>query len=242
MDKHKVINRTPPKSSLMHNPFDRLKGVFDCNDPPRSKQTQKAYQTKREQAPNPQHEERLFREAMEGVDPVVRDHVVGENSGERRVKIPECIPEDEAISRLERLVQHGEGFVVSDTSEYIEGTGYRIHQEVARRLHRGVFSIQAHIDLHGFTVGDAKEAFDSFLRTSINSGKRAVLIIHGRGLSSPGEPVLKNKVREWLSHGYWLKRVIAYASAQPCDGGAGATYVLLRNRPVSKHGKTAKIP
>jgi len=109
---------------------------------------------------------------------------------------------------------------------------------VARRLHRGDFSIQAHIDLHGFTVEYAKEAFDSFLRASINSGKRAVLIIHGRGLSSPGEPVLKNKVREWLSQGYWLKRVIAYASAQSCDGGAGATYVLLRNRPVSKrYGK-----
>jgi DNA-nicking Smr family endonuclease len=243
MDKHKVINRAPPKSSLMHNPFDRLKGLVDCNDPPRSRETQKAYQTKREPAPDPQHEERLFREAMEGVDPVARDHVVGEKIDGKPAKRPECIPENEAVSRLVRLVSHGEGFVVADTPEYIEGTGYHIHQEVARRLHRGDFSIQAHIDLHGFTVEYAKEAFDSFLRASINSGKRAVLIIHGRGLSSPGEPILKNKVREWLSHGYWLKRVIAYASAQSCDGGAGATYVLLRNRPVSKrYGKTIKIP
>ena len=148
-------------------------------------------------------------------------------------------PENEALSRLVRLVGYGEGFVVSDTPEYIEGTGFRVHQEFARRLHRGDFSMQAHIDLHGLNVKSAKEVFDSFLHASLNAGKRAVLIIHGRGLSSPGEPVLKNKVHEWLSHGYWLKRVIAYASAQSYDGGAGATYVLLRNRPVSKKsGKT----
>jgi DNA-nicking Smr family endonuclease len=34
--------------------------------------------------------------------------------------------------------------------------------------------------------------------TSYLSGKGVVLIIHGRGLSSPDEAVLKNKVREWL--------------------------------------------
>ncbi len=55
--------------------------------------------------------------------------------------------------------------------------------------------------------------------------------------SSPGEAILKNKVREWLSQGYWLKRVIAYASAQSYDGGAGATYVLLRHRPLTKRSR-----
>ena len=176
---------------------------------------------------------------MEGVNPITRNHVVAENV---EIKLPEKlknIPEDEALSRLVRLVNHGEGFIVSDTPEYIEGTGYNVHQEFARRLHRGDFSIQAHIDLHGLNVEEAKEAFEAFLKKAVNSGKSAVLIIHGRGLSSPAEPVLKNKVREWLSHGYWLKWVIAYASAQSYDGGAGATYVLLRHRPVSKRsGKT----
>jgi len=45
---------------------------------------------------------------------------------------------------------------------------------------------------------------------------------------------LKNKVRQWLGLSYWRKRVLAYASAQSHDGGAGATYVLFRERPVSK--------
>ena len=239
MQKKKVVDSTPPKSSLVHNPFGHLKGLVDRKDLPPSRPAHKASQRKKEPASDPRHEEQLFFEAMEGVNPITRNHVVAENVEIKPVERLKNIPEDEALSRLVRLVNHGEGFIVSDTPEYIEGTGYNVHQEFARRLHRGDFSIQAHIDLHGLNVEEAKEAFEAFLKKAVNSGKSAVLIIHGRGLSSPAEPVLKNKVREWLSHGYWLKWVIAYASAQSYDGGAGATYVLLRHRPVSKRsGKT----
>jgi DNA-nicking Smr family endonuclease len=84
------------------------------------------------------------------------------------------------------------------------------------------------------SAAQAKEAFGDFLNEAIRSGKRAVLIIHGRGISSPGEPVLKNKVSEWLTRSHWRKWVIAFTSAQSYDGGAGATYVLLRHRLKSK--------
>jgi DNA-nicking Smr family endonuclease len=65
-------------------------------------------------------------------------------------------------------------------------------------------------------------------------GKRALLIIHGRGLSSPVKPILKSKVYLWLTTSPWHKWVIAFTSARACDGGAGATYVLLRQKPLSK--------
>jgi DNA-nicking Smr family endonuclease len=45
---------------------------------------------------------------------------------------------------------------------------------------------------------------------------------------------LKTRVAEWLSTGYWRKWVIAYASARWCDGGSGASYVLLRRKPAPK--------
>jgi DNA-nicking Smr family endonuclease len=109
-----------------------------------------------------------------------------------------------------------------------------VNPEIAKRLHQGDFSIQTHIDLHGLRVGEAHEAFEQFLTESLRSGKRAVLIVHGRGLSSPAEPVLKSKVKEWLTLGPWRKWVIAFTSARACDGGAGATYVLLRQRPATK--------
>jgi DNA-nicking Smr family endonuclease len=129
---------------------------------------------------------------------------------------------------------------VAQTPEYIEGKSERVHPFVLERLHRGDFSIQAHIDLHGMTVEGAHEAFEKFLKTSILRGRRAVLIVHGRGLSSPAEPVLKTKVCEWLTSGPWRKWIMAFSSARHCDGGAGATYVLLRHRPLSKRYRKKK--
>ncbi len=83
-------------------------------------------------------------------------------------------------------------------------------------------------------VEEAKDIFEEFMKEAILNGDRCVLIIHGRGLSSKHEPVLKNKVREWLEKGPYRKYVLAYCSARPCDGGLGATYVLLSSKPVRK--------
>jgi DNA-nicking Smr family endonuclease len=153
---------------------------------------------------------------------------------------PDKTDESEVLLHLSELIKNGKGFVVADTAEYIEGTGYNVNRAIARRLHSGEFSIQGHIDLHGQTVESAQALFDRFFKESIAGGKRMILIIHGRGLSSPADPVLKTKVIEWLTSGPWRKWVMAYASARLCDGGAGATYVLLRNRPATKRLKKKK--
>ena len=186
---------------------------------------------------SPELEEKLFKKAMEGVKPIPKNKYIG-----RKIQIELPVPtrnrEDaEALEKLANLVRYGTGFIVSDTPEYIEGTGYNVPLSIAKRLHRGDFSIQANIDLHGLRVDDARESFEEFLKWAVTTGRRGVLIVHGRGLSSPSEPVLKNKVKEWLTRGPWRKWVVAYCSARKCDGGAGATYVLLRQRPVSKRLK-----
>ena len=142
--------------------------------------------------------------------------------------------EHETVVQLKELIKNGTGFIVSLTPEYVEGTANNVSPEVARRLHHGYFSIQAHIDLHGLGVNDAHQAFDRFLNKSVMAGKQAVLIIHGRGLSSPHKPILKTKVYKWLTAAPWHKWVIAFSSARLCDGGAGATYVLLRPKPLTK--------
>jgi DNA-nicking Smr family endonuclease len=189
---------------------------------------------------SPELDEELFRKAMEGVTPISRDNYV-----ERifQIRLPEGSKnkdDAEVLTKLRNLIKYGIGFNVSDTPEYIEGTGYNVHPVVARRLHQGDFSIQAYVDLHGLRVDDAKEVFEEFLKWAVTTGKRGVLIIHGRGLSSPSEPILKNKVVEWLTRSPWRKWIIAYSSARRCDGGAGATYVLLRQRPISKRSKIRK--
>ena len=181
------------------------------------------------------NEENAFREAMEGVKPIAKDkRLTKKNKAAEPVNHLINEPEQDVRQQLDNLVKYGEGFIISKTPEYMEGIGRDIPPEFAERLHRGDFSIQAHIDLHGMGTGQAKEAFENFLNAAIISGKRAVLIIHGRGISSPGEPVLKNKVNEWLTRSHWRKWVIVFTSAQSYDGGAGATYVLLRHRLTSK--------
>jgi DNA-nicking Smr family endonuclease len=179
----------------------------------------------------------IFKEAMAGVKKIswsnfaVPSQTTFKHSNSD--KKPEC-DEYDSLVQLKELIKYGTGFVVSLTPEYVEGTTHKVSPEVARRLHRGYFSIQAHIDLHGFGVNDAHQAFDGFLNKSIVAGRRAVLIIHGRGLSSPHEPVLKTKVYQWLTSAPWHKWVMAFTSARLCDGGAGATYVLLRQQPLTK--------
>ena len=188
----------------------------------------------------PELDETLFAKAMEGVSPMSENNYVGRVC---QAAPPEGMREREdadTLSKLTDLIKYGKGFNVSDTPEYIEGTGYHVNPVVASRLHQGKYSIQAHVDLHGYNVEAAREIFEKFLRWALFTNKKGVLIVHGRGLCSPAEPVLKKKVEEWLTRGPWRKWVVAYCSARICDGGAGATYVLLRERPVSKRLRIRK--
>ena len=55
-------------------------------------------------------------------------------------------------------------------------------------------------------------------------------VVHGKGLRSKNQPVLRSALPEWLGDPRLEGRVLACAPAQPGDGGRGATYVLLRRR------------
>lgn len=227
------------KSSLTTRSFQDLKVLLEKKSVLLPTQRQSEVADFDRELP-PELEEELFKKAMEGVTPV--------SAGKYIEKIFQCeLPEGtrdkedaEVLEKLRDLVEYGKGFNVADTPEYIEGTSYNVHPSVAGRLHRGDYSIQAFVDLHGLLVEDAKEVFEKFLKWAVTTGKTGVLIVHGRGLSSPFEPVLKKKVVEWVTRGSWRKWVAAYSSARRCDGGAGATYVLLRPRPITKRLKRRK--
>jgi DNA-nicking Smr family endonuclease len=185
-------------------------------------------------------DDEMFAEAMSGVVRMGLENAGAEGSGPRRPAAKNRLEESE-VRHLRRLVDDGSGFLVCDTPEYMEGVGYRAPPGITERLHRGDFAVRAHIDLHGLTAETAGAVFDAFMQESIRAGPGAVLIIHGRGLSSPGDPVLKTKVSQWLSSGKWRKWVVAFTSARMCDGGAGATYVLLRRRPLTKRHRRRRL-
>lgn len=171
-------------------------------------------------------EEALFLEAMAGVERLKERGRPPEPSPPE----PRIVDEDaEALARLAELVS-GEGpFDIADSDEFIEGSAPELDQRVLQALRRGDFAVQGHLDLHGMNKVEAREAVEHFLASSRKDGKRCVLLVHGRGLNSKDQiPVLKEHLKGWLNRGRIARWVLAFATARPHDGGAGALYVLLR--------------
>ena len=96
------------------------------------------------------------------------------------------------------------------------------------QLRRGRLSIQAKLDLHGLTQTEAHAALHGFVQRSQATGRRAILIITGKGAVSAGGGVLRRAVPRWLHDPPLRDLVLAVREAQPKDGGEGALYVLLR--------------
>jgi DNA-nicking Smr family endonuclease len=168
----------------------------------------------------------LFYAAMDGVQQIT-------NRGEAPTpnpRLPEIIDENaEALAQLSELVAGTGEFDIADSEEFIEGASPGTDRNLMRALRRGDFSLQGRLDLHGMTQVQARDAVERFLTDSRRTGKRCVLIVHGRGLNSPDQvPVLKQQMKGWLSQKRIGKLVLAFATARPQDGGAGAVYVLLR--------------
>ena len=224
----------PSKSSGFFKPFKNLDALLEVREI-RLKPPPVLNKKEPENRPMNHWQERtIFNDAMADVKRISRTNCPAVSSPELKPPPPEPNLEYESVQKLRDLVSNGTGFVVSLTPEYIEGMDNTVNPAIAHRLHRGDFSIQAHVDLHGLNVEAAHETFDRFMQENIAAGKNAVLVIHGRGLSSPAEPVLKSKVYQWLTSSPWQKWVVAFTSARLCDGGAGATYVLFRRRPIAK--------
>ncbi len=247
------MKRKKNNASCSHRPFKRLKALLQSRSLPLASYPRKISVKKIVLDPDdPEYEDKLFLAAMADVVPLSKRNRLRINPDSKSPKHQALhtngknksngLADSESLLRLKNLVEKGEGFVVAQTPEYIEGRVYCDNPEITKRLHRGDFAIQAHIDLHGLGVDAAQKAFDKFLKETLLAGKRAVLVIHGRGLSSPHQPVLKSKVQDWLTRGPWRKWVIAFTSARSYDGGAGATYVLLRQRPYTKRMRKSFAP
>ncbi len=176
---------------------------------------------------------RVFLKAMAGVEPLHRgsDRASRLEPPSPRPAHPPPDEERAAMEHLNGLVRGSVEMDISFTDEYMEGAVKGVGWKTMRRLKRGQFPIQDHADLHGLTRKEAQDRIREFLIESHKKGFRCVLIVHGRGLNSPSSfPVLKEQIPVWFNRGPVRKIVLAFATARPYDGGAGAVYVLLRRR------------
>ncbi len=159
----------------------------------------------------------LFRTAVGKVRPVISDRVQPAASKPARRRQQEADWPDFGPAEIPLLA----------TGDIMSFTAPGLQKRVLRRLRAGGFGMDDELDLHGATVDEAKRRLADFLRRTIADGCRCVHVIHGKGYRSEGGyPILKNRINLWLRH---HPEVLAFCTAKPADGGAGAIYVLLRD-------------
>ena len=172
----------------------------------------------------------LWALAVEGAEPLV-DRSSRIKPGPAPITLPAepLDPELAAYDELRAIVTGAAPFDIADSDEFIEGAARGLDRHVLRRLRRGEFAVQAHVDLHGLTRDEARAELEAFLQRSRQAGKRCVLVVHGRGLHSKDQvPILKEALKRWMATARFADHVLAFATARPHDGGLGAVYVLLR--------------
>ena len=212
------------KKKPFHNPFGRLKDL----KPPEPRKPPAPAAAPPRPPPEPTDAD-LWAAAVAGARPVEERDKVVTHRAPRPGPAEYWHPDLDALRELESLVSGAGPFDISDSDEFIEGSVSGLDPNVVRKLRRGEFSVQGHLDLHGMSRGEARAAVDGFLREARQKGKRCVLLVHGRGLHSRDQvPILKEALKSWLATARFGRHVLAFATARPPDGGAGAVYVLLR--------------
>lgn len=167
---------------------------------------------------NPEDDLDNFHHAMQGVRPLQHDKKPPWQK--RKRPHPLAFPEQE---------QAGDEFADTsvDAPDFLEFRRPGIQHRLWSDLQRGVLSPKATLDLHGMRASDARQALSQFLNQSLKARHRCVRIVHGKGRGSNRQPVLKQRINQWLPQ---RKEVLAFCSAPRWDGGTGAAYVLLSRK------------
>ena len=215
------------KAKPFNNPFQDLKLPEQPEVPPPAAKAPEPAPARR---PDALTEDELWSVAVDGA------RKLSDRSGRIRpgpqplsVAQAHLDPDLEAYDELRALIEGAVAFDIADSDEFIEGHAHGLDTSVVRKLRRGEFAVQAHIDLHGLVKDEAKTELEGFLSRSRQAGRRCVLVVHGRGLHSKDQvPVLKESLKRWMGQARFAQHVLAFATARPHDGGAGAVYVLLK--------------
>jgi len=98
---------------------------------------------------------------------------------------------------------------------------------------RGRDPIDARIDLHGKTQGEAHDALVRFMRRAQSNGARIVLVVTGKGSGTSRADerergVLRRQVPLWLALPEFRSFIVGFEEAHVAHGGEGALYVRMR--------------
>ena len=119
-------------------------------------------------------------------------------------------------------------FVLEERGDDVDGRAEDVARSILLDLRAGRIPPERDIDLHGERLAAASRKLAAAVAKARKDGVRCVLVIHGRGLHSDDEPVLKRALPEWLQAPPHAAIVQAFATAPQGMGGPGASLVLLR--------------
>ena len=175
-------------------------------------------------------EELLFMRAMQGVEMMEGDRAAtAADKPKPEANLPE--PDDAEEAQLRQFMKGNVDFELEFSEEYMHGYVHGLDSKIFQQLKAGGYTQTAHLDLHGLNAEQAYDNLLFFVRENFMQGNKHLLIVTGRGRNSPGGlGVLKREIQSWLTREPLKRIVLAFCTAQPRDGGAGALYLLLRNR------------
>ncbi len=175
-----------------------------------------------------------FRKELQGVKRLTNERVHLDTTSRQK--------EDPSLSYRRKKAEEGSELIVDglstsqgellDPEEKVLFALPGVQLRLIKRMQAGHLGWDAGLDLHGYSVDNAREELYQFIQSCKKQGLRSLIIVHGKAYTEHGKPaLLKTYVTEWLQQ---IDGVLAFCSAQPQDGGTGALYVLLKrdtNRP-----------
>lgn len=173
------------------------------------------------------HDLDLFRSEMGDVKPLAPDNRVTARAqsapspaqlARREAAVRERLKDPNPLTLPEQVAEIGPHDIVGHRKNGVQ-------EGVYRKLRLGKYEIQAKLDLHRITLTDGRKMVHDMLTEAHQRGLRTLLITHGKGMHSPQPARMKSYVMHWLAES---DLVLAWHSARPEHGGAGATYVLVR--------------
>lgn len=171
-------------------------------------------------------DEKLWHHVVRAVQPLAgRDRLQPSVQLPEKPRVKTAAPR--ALSRPVAHVPVRPAVTPSSTPDLAPGAAPGLDRRTATRLRRGQLAIDARLDLHGHSREAAHGALGRFLRAAQNRGARCALVITGKGRIGEGG-VIRAALPGWLNDPALRPIIVAFAQAQPRDGGGGAYYVYLR--------------
>lgn len=176
------------------------------------------------QSPNPSPDDSEFWENFTG--------------GIKKIKQPAEVPQKPIIIKeVAPTIRMNEVYQGESLTYLSEGNLDDMDGATARKFKRGDFRIEDELDLHGYTEDKAYHAVNAFIKNAYLQGKRAVLIVTGKGLPHVDRDdiftykgLLKERVPQWLNTPELRPLILSFRHPDVKLGGSGALYILLRRK------------